>query len=136
VIVLFVITDKEPVLNMFLWFSALAVLAIIFVEILVSAAVIAFFRRDSSDSRMWNTMIAPAIAIVGLACGMYLLMSRFGLLAGTTAAGVDPTTQAWGLSTLGWFLVALPFLSFVGGAAVGAIRRRSENDSAVADLVS
>ena len=75
-------------------------------------------------------MIAPAIAIVGLACGMYPLMSRFGLLAGTTAEGVDPSTHAWGLSTLGWFLVALPFLSFVGGgAAIGAIRRRSENEN-------
>ena len=81
-------------------------------------------------------MIAPAIAIVGLACGMYPLMSRFGLLAGTTAAGVDPTTQAWGLSTLGWFLVALPFLTFAVGVLVGVIRRRSENQTAVADLIS
>ena len=136
VIALFVLTDRDPVLNMFFWFSAVAVLAIVFVEILVSTAVIAFFRRDGSDSRLWNTILAPILAIIGLLCGMYLLMSRFGLLAGTTAEGVDPTTQAWGLSTLGWFLVALPFLTFAVGVLVGVIRKRSENQTAVADLIS
>lgn len=136
VITWFAATGKDPVLNMFFWFSAVAVLAIVLVEILVSISVIVHFRRTGSDGRIWNTMIAPALAALGLALGAYLVMSRFGLLAGTVAEGVDPTTQTFGLNGLGWFLVLSPFIAFVIGMAIGALRRSTENEDAVADLVT
>ncbi|MEU8798466.1 APC family permease [Spirillospora sp. NPDC048819] len=135
VVLLFRVTDRDPVLHMFSWFSALAVLAIVLVEILVSIAVIAYFRREGGAARVWGTLVAPAVAIVGLALGMYLLVSRFGLLAGTAAEGVDPAAQSWGLSALGWFLVALPFLVLAAGMAVGTLRR-GKNTEAMADLVT
>ncbi len=136
VIALFAIRGLDPVTNLFAWFSGLAVVAIVIVEILVCAAVIAYFRRTREDTRPWNTLVAPALAGLGLLVGLYLLMSRFGLLAGTAAEGVDPTTQTWGLNTTGWVLVLLPFVVLVAGAAVGAARRRNENEDAVRDLVS
>lgn len=133
VIVVFRLAGKDPVLNLFYWFSALAVLAIVVVEILVSVSVIAYFRREP---HWWKTVLAPLISIVGLAIGGYLVMARFGLLAGTVAPGVDPTAQTFGLSTLGWFLVLLPFIVLVVGMVVGQLRRTDENADAVADLVS
>jgi amino acid transporter len=136
VIVLFVLTDKDPVLNMFYWFSGVAVLAIVLVEVLVSVAVIVYFRRTGEDQRVWNTLVAPVLAIIGLVVGAYLLMARFGLLAGTVADGVDPTKQSFGLSTLGWTLVLSPFALFVVGMLVGQWRRNEENVDAVADLAS
>ncbi len=136
VITWFAATDKDPVLNMFFWFSAVAVLAIVVVEILVCLAVIVYFRRTGEDTRLWNTVVAPALAAIGLALGAYLVMSRFGLLAGTTAEGVDPTTQTFGLNTLGWTLVLSPFVLFAVGAVVGVLRKSDENDDAVADLVT
>ena len=136
VILLFVVTHKDPVLHLFFWFSGLAVLAIVLVEILVSASVIAYFRRTGEDRRPWNTVIAPALSIVALAAGAYLVMARFGLLAGTVAEGVDPTTQSFGLSTTGWTLVLAPYVVFVVGMLVGQVRRKAENEDAVADLVS
>ena len=136
VILLFVVTDKDPILNLFYWFSGVAVLAIVLVEVLVSVAVIVYFRRDTTDARVWNTLVAPALAIVGLVAGAYLVMARFGLLAGTAAEGVDPTQQAWRLSATGWLLVALPFIVFAVGLAVGQVRRREENEEALADLVT
>ena len=45
VIVLFAVTGKDPVLNLFFWFSGLAVVAIVLVEVLVCFAVVAFFQR-------------------------------------------------------------------------------------------
>jgi GMP synthase-like glutamine amidotransferase len=101
VIVLFAARGLDPVLNLFYWFSGLAVTAIVFVEILVSIAVIAYFRRTGEDRRLWHTLVAPALAAVGLLIGLYLLISRFGLLAGTVAEGADPTTDAFSLSTTG-----------------------------------
>jgi amino acid transporter len=142
VILAFRITGRDPILHMFSWFSALAVLAIVLVEILVCVAVIAYFRRPGTDGgtdggagRLWSTLIAPAVAIVGLALGMYLLVSRFGLLAGTAAEGVDPATHSWSLSPLGWILVALPLIVLAAGAAVGVLRR-DKNADAMADLVT
>ena len=136
VIAIFAFGGLDPVLNMFYWFSGLAVIAVVVVEILVSIAVITYFRRDKSDTRVWNTVVAPALSVVGLALGLYLLMSRFGLLAGTTAKGVDPTTTSWGLSVTGWTLVTLPFAVFIIGSVLGSALQRRENVDAVADLVS
>jgi amino acid transporter len=136
VILIFAIKQLDPVLNLFYWFSGMAVLAIVFVEILVSLAVIAFFRRHKGEASVWASVIAPALATIGLALGLYLLASRFGLLAGTVAEGVDPTVESWGLSTTGWVLVITPFLMFVVGLVVGAVRKKSENVDAIADLVT
>ncbi|GAB7003074.1 APC family permease [Nocardioides sp. AN3] len=133
VIVVFAAAHKDPVTTMFSWFSALAVLAILLVEALVSLAVIVYFRREP---HWWKTVTAPVLSILGLVLAYYLVMSRFGLLAGTVAAGVDPTTQTFGLSALGWFLVLLPIIGLVVGVIVGLVRRDDENADAVADLVS
>jgi amino acid transporter len=136
IIVIFIVRGWDPVLNLFYWSSAVAVLAIVLVEILVSISVIVYFRRTKEDTRVWHTMIAPILAVIGLALGAYLLMSRFALFAGTAAEGSDPTVQAWALNPLGWSLVLLPFVAFLIGIGVGALRRKKENVDAIADLVS
>jgi amino acid transporter len=136
VILWFWLTGKDPVLNLFFWSSALAVVAIVLVEILVCIAVIVYFRRTRSDTRIWHTLIAPILAIIGLAVGEYLLMSRFGVLAGTVKEGVDPTQQAWGLNTTGWVLVLMPFVVFPIGWLIGVLRRNEENEDLVKDLIS
>ena len=106
------------------------------VEILVSIAVIAFFRRHKGEASLWASVIAPVLAIIGLALGLYLLASRFGLLAGTVQDGVDPTTESWGLNATGWILVLTPFVMFVVGLVVGVLRKKDENVDAIADLVT
>jgi amino acid transporter len=135
VILIFIVQDLDPILNMFFWFSGMTVVAIVFVEMLVCIAVIIFFRREKLDRRPWNTIIAPALAFLALAIGEFLLTSRFGLLAGTVAEGVDPTVQAWGLNTTGWILVTTPFVVFIIGVLIGSVRQNKENVDAVADLV-
>ena len=134
VVLIFVIQNLDPVLNLFYWFSGLAVVAIVWVEILVCFAVVVYFRRTGGGN-VWNSIIAPLGAALLLAVGQYLLTSRFGLLAGTVAEGVDPTAQAWGLNLLGWFLITLPFILFVFGVILGSVRQNAENEDAIADLV-
>ena len=85
---------------------------------------------------IWASVMAPLLSIGGLLVGLWLLASRFGLLAGTVKAGVDPSTQPWGLNTTGWILVVAPFAMFVVGTIVGKIRLTEENEDAVADLVT
>jgi amino acid transporter len=136
VIVIFVAKGWDPVLNLFYWFSGLAVIAIAFVEILVSIAVIAFFSRHRGEASVWAAVFAPMLSVAGLAVGLYLLMSRFALLAGTVKSGVDPVAHNWALNTTGWILVLAPFVMFVIGTIVGKLRLSDENEDAVADLVT
>jgi amino acid transporter len=135
VIALFAINGLDPVLNMFFWFSGLAVVAILLIEILVCVAVIAYFRREPGDANAFQTLVAPLLAIVGLSVGLYLLMSRFGLLTGAVAEGVDPTTTAWGLSGLGWFMLALPFAALVLGFLFAQVRHK-DNADLIRDVIT
>jgi len=136
VIVDFAVQGRDPVLTLFYWFSGLAVLAIVLVEILVSISVIAFFSRRQGEVSTWASLMAPLLSIGGLLIGLWLLASRFGLLAGTVKAGVDPTTEPWGLNMTGWILVVTPFVMFVVGTIVGKLRLTEENEDAIADLVT
>ena len=135
VLVVFAAFNLDPVLNLFYWFSGLAVIAIVLIEILVSVAIIAYFRRYRGTENIFQTTIAPVLATIGLLLGEYLLISRFGLLAGTVAEGVDPTVTPWGLSTIGWVLVALPFALLIGGYIFSKLQNH-ENDDLVRDVLS
>ena len=136
VIVIFSVAQLDPVLNLFFWMSAITAISIILVEILVSVAVIAYFAKNSG-ANAWQGKIAPALAAIGLVLGEYLLMSRFNLLAGTVADGVDPSLpeSAWALSPLGWFLVLLPFIAGIIGFIVAAVQGK-EKAALTEDILS
>ncbi|MDH6238820.1 APC family permease [Aurantimicrobium minutum] len=136
VVGLFAVFALDPILNLFYWLSAVAVLAITLVEILVSIAVIAYFAKNEG-ANVWQGKIAPALAAIGMALAMYLIVARFNLLAGTAAEGVDPTLpeSAFALSPLGWFLVTLPAIFFVIGLIVGVVNKK-ENATLTQDMMS
>ncbi|MCA1942208.1 MAG: APC family permease [Yonghaparkia sp.] len=136
VMVIFAIAGLDPFANLFSWMSAVTVIAIVLVEILVSLAVIRYFMKNAGGN-LWTTKIAPALSIVLLGGGLYLLMSRFNLLAGTVPDGVDPSLpeSAWQLNGLGWFLVLLPFIALVVGYVVALINTK-ENEQLVKDFAS
>ncbi len=136
VIVFFAVRKMDPFTQLFSWFSAIAVVAIVLVEMLVCLAVIRYFKMSKTDTRLWHTLIAPVLAFIGLGAGEYLLMSRFGLLAGTAPAGVDPTVTSWALNTTGWVLVLSSFVIFIVGAIIGKARQGSENENLIKDLVN
>ncbi len=133
VVVVFIAFGWDPIVNMFFWFGGVAVIAIVLTEILVSISVIVYFNRTKEDTRIWNTKIAPLLAITGLAIGEYMLMSRFNLFSGTSST---EEANAWEMNTTGWVLVLLPFAMFVVGLIVGSVRKSKENYDAVHNFVS
>ncbi|MDZ7920509.1 APC family permease [Rhodoferax sp.] len=135
VIALFAVAGLDPILNMFFWFSGLAVVSILLIEILVCLAVIAWFRRVPGDSNLFQSLIAPVLATIGLSVGLYLLLARFGLLTGAVAEGMDPTTTSWAMNGLGWFMALLPFGVLVLGYLF-AIGRHRENKGLIQDVIS
>lgn len=123
----------DPILNIFYWFGAVAVVAIVLTEILVSIAVIVYFARTKEDTRLWNTKIAPVLAIIGLTLGEYMLMAHFNLFSGLSST---EEANAWEHNTTGWILIALPFTMFVIGVIVGTVRKSKENYDAVHNFAS
>ena len=136
VMVGFAAAGLDGIGNLFFWMSAVAVIAIIFVEILVSIAVVAHFMKEGGEN-VWRSKVAPIASAIALAVGLYLLMSRFNLLAGTVPEGVDPSLpeSAWQLNTLGWVLVLLPFIAALVGYLYAVVNKK-ENASLVKDILS
>lgn len=127
IIVAFAVFQLDPVVNLFYWFAITAILALTFVQALVSVAVIVYFRRTREDTRVWNTLIAPAVSLVSMTVIMYLLMSRFGLISGTAGDSLE----SWQMSTTGWLLCLSPFIVFAIALVFGFVtaNRRDANES-------
>ncbi|WP_445527598.1 APC family permease [Streptomyces cyslabdanicus] len=89
-VVPFALTGKDPVLTLFSWFSGVAVLAMMLLYLLTSVSVIAFFRRERLDRRVWNTLVAPTLGVLGLAGAIWLILANFTtLIDGSTGTAVS-----------------------------------------------
>jgi amino acid transporter len=78
-----VMTGADPLTVVFSWTSAFATIGIVGLQFLVSAAVMVFFRRNGMDQRVWNTIVAPVMGMVGLGYALYLLIANLPALSGS-----------------------------------------------------
>ncbi|WP_159502012.1 APC family permease [Microbacterium sp. 18062] len=82
VIAPFALLGLDPIVTLFGWFSGLAVAALIALYVVTSLAVIVYFRRTRADRRLWNTLVAPVLAVVLLLGQLGLIVSNFSVLSG------------------------------------------------------
>jgi amino acid transporter len=78
-----VLSRGDPMTVVFSWTSAFATIGIVGLQFLVSGAVIVFFRRNGLDSRVWNTVVAPALGMLGLGYALWLLVLNLPALSGS-----------------------------------------------------
>jgi amino acid transporter len=78
-----VMSGADPLTVVFSWTSAFATIGIVGLQFLVSMAVIVFFRRNGLDKRVWNTVVAPVLGMVGLGYALYLLITNLPALSGS-----------------------------------------------------
>jgi amino acid transporter len=103
IVAIFVITDKDPYVQLYVWMAVLGTFALLVVQTLVSIASIAYFERYHPDeARWWQTRIAPAIGGIGMAVVLYLLIDNL-----TTLGGDFGFIKAIPWIVLGWFLAGL-----------------------------
>jgi amino acid transporter len=107
-IAVFVVAGLDPILQVYTWMSGIATLGFILLMLLTCVAVLVFFARNRVDTRPWNTRIAPAIGVVGLAFTAYLTATNFGLLVG-----------GW---TVGAIFLAVTVASYLVGPLVGVLK--------------
>ena len=129
----FALAGLDGIGNLFFWMSAVTAVAIIFVEILVSIAIVVHFSKNKG-ANLWQGTIAPIVAAICLILAEYLLMSRFNLL-GSLAPTPERAGNAWDLSALGWVLVLSPFIAALIGYIYAAVNKK-ENASLVKDILS
>ncbi|MGP3533426.1 APC family permease [Microbacterium sp. RD1] len=99
----------DPIVEVYTWFSGAATLGIITLMALTSVAVIAFHRRFHPETPVWNSVVAPVIALIGLGFAIYMIVANFDLLVGTRAAAI--------------VILVVLVASFAIGAVVTAITR-------------
>ena len=78
-----IVSQLDPVLELYTWFSGASILGIVALMTLTSVAVVAFFRRNKGLERnAWKTIVAPILATIGLAGILWLIISNFGIMVG------------------------------------------------------
>jgi len=111
-VVPFAVAGKDPVLTLFSWFSGVGVLACMLLYFLTSVSVIVFFRRERLDTRLWHTLIAPALGAAGIAGVIWVVLANF-----TTLIGGDTATATW-------LVLAVPAVLLLGAGAARLVRTR------------
>jgi len=83
------IAGLDPVLEVFTWLAGIASVGIVGLMLLACIAVLVFFRRTGVDRRPWQTLVAPALGVLGLIAILVLLVENLPLLmGGSNALGV------------------------------------------------
>lgn len=131
--VLFAVFNLDPLLNVFTWFAGVATLAIVVLMALASAAVIAYFARTRADRRLWHTVIAPTLGLLGLVGCAVVIASNFPLLVGDVGAD-GSQTFGWLSSLLLLLIVAFPAFGF--GQAMWINRRHPAAYQKLTDAIA
>lgn len=132
-IAVFALLGLDPVLQVFTWFSGIATLAIAILMAVTSAAVIVYFARTRSDLRIWNTIVAPALGLLGLIGAAAIIFVNFPMLVGDVDGSGTPV---FGVVSL--LLIGLLALAAVGGYVQAMVLRRKNPEAyaAITEAIS
>jgi amino acid transporter len=100
------ILNLDPVLQIFTWLSGATPLAIAVLMALTSVAIIAFFRRTSTNLPRWKTLIAPILGFVGLFAAICIMIAYFPLLVGDLGSDGQPAFGTTSYILLGVIMLA------------------------------
>ncbi|WP_051191988.1 APC family permease [Microbacterium luticocti] len=71
-----------PVLTLFTWLTNLGAFGLVLLMVLVSAAVIGYFRRDARDVGAGSRLLAPIVALIALGAVWVLILMNWDVLLG------------------------------------------------------
>jgi amino acid transporter len=112
IIVIFTITEQDPIFALFAWLTNLATLSVITLMALVSFAIVAFFSRNKAlEPSSFKAMLAPVAAGLILAFIAVLVVIHFDALTGASPA------LSIGLPLL------VPVAAVLGAVAASNLRR-------------
>lgn len=83
-IAIFAIMDLDPYLEGFIFLASAAVVGVLTTQWLSTIAVMVFFGRDRHDTNIWQRIIAPILAFLGLGTAIVLMIVNFEMLTGVS----------------------------------------------------
>lgn len=86
VIVVFTMFGADPYLHTFLWLNGIGIPGIIGLQVLCSAAIVAFFARSPRGVHIVKRLIAPLVATIALGVALTLIAKNLDLLTGADTA--------------------------------------------------
>ena len=81
-VLLTVVLGGDPYLHLLLWTNGVGIIGIVLLQVLCMVAVISFFSRDRRGHGVFRVIMAPALGAIGLAAGLWLMITNFDLLTG------------------------------------------------------
>jgi amino acid transporter len=112
VVLVYAIAGADPFTQLGATFVGMTTLGVISLMVVVSIAVIGYFRKSGHDVGVWTSTIAPAASALLLAITLVLIIDNFGLLTGSDSQVIA--------------LLPLTLLVAVGLGFLVASRRRDE----------
>lgn len=80
----FALAGLDPYTTLFTWLAGIGTIAIIGAQTIAGVAIFVFFRKTDVDKRLWHTVIAPLLAVIGLLSLLVLACASVELLLGTS----------------------------------------------------
>ncbi len=87
-LLLVIVLGLDPVLEVFTWLSGTTTLGAIALMTLTCVAVLVYFGRTRADRRPWNTIIAPALGLIGLVGILVIVIANYPVLVGSVVTAV------------------------------------------------
>ncbi|GAB3142312.1 APC family permease [Micromonospora sonneratiae] len=116
VVVAFVSTGRDPVIDLFTWFSGVSAVGVVLLMTLTSASVVGYFNRHPhTGESSWQRIVAPALATAALLSILVVLVVNFDALL----APSNPAYLAWLLPSVIGFATAV---GLVWGVVLKAVR--------------
>lgn len=82
-IILLAMLGQDPLIDIFTWGSAITTMAILLLQIFVSIAVIAFFKKKPElNIPKWKTLYAPILASILMSIVLYIVTMNLDVLSG------------------------------------------------------
>ncbi len=115
VIALFALFDQDPFATLFTWATGIGTIGVILSQLIAGVAIFVFFRKSDVDKRTWNTVIAPILAVIGLAAFFVLTLNSLDILLGVHGV-------------MAALMLSLVFLALLAGVAYGVYLRVAAPD--------
>ncbi|MGK2867663.1 MAG: amino acid transporter, partial [Mycobacterium sp.] len=105
IVAILAVLGIDPLVGVFGSMAGVATVGMVLLMLTTSVAVLVFFlrHRELGRGRVWQTRIAPVVAVLGLLGSLWLVLSNFTLVTG-------------GSATLSTILAAVPFVGLTIGA--------------------
>lgn len=113
-VAVFALAGMDPVTQVFAWMAGTATLGVLALMAMTCLAVLVFFRSTGVDLRPWQTLVAPALGLVGLLVCLWLTISNFPTLIGGSpelAAAIGGVLVVFFVGGVAWSMAGRPALT-------------------------